>query len=85
MNVVKKPYIESGKLYLGGKKQKGGFISPLATVARSFIFPLAKKIVLPAAKELLGLGKKIKPRKPRKPRKYVEINFDKKCHQEIIL
>ena len=39
-----KPYIKKGKLYLEGKKQKGDFISPLVTVARSLIFPFAKKL-----------------------------------------
>ena len=60
MKVVKKPYIKKGKLYLGGKKQKGGFISPIAGLVRSLIFPLAKQIVLLALKEILGLGKKKK-------------------------
>ena len=82
MKVMIKPYIKKGKLYLEGKKQKGDFISPLVTVARSLIFPFAKKIVLPAAKEILGLGKK---RIHRRPRKILRLNFDKKSQQEIIL
>ena len=70
---MKKPYTKKGKLYLGGKK--GGFISPLATVARILYFHLQKIIVLPAAKELIGLGKKRKHRRPTKPRKTHRIKF----------
>ena len=53
MKVRKKSCIKKGKLYFGGKKerggknQSGGFISPFAGLARSLILPLAKRNSLP--------------------------------------
>ena len=62
MRVVKKPYVKRGKLHLGGrKKQRGDFLSGFA----KSIMP----IVLPFAKEILGLGKKIKHRRTRRIRR----------------
>ena len=48
MNRIKKSYVKKSKLYLGGKKQKGGFSGAFAK----------NPFGVPFGKEILGLGKK---------------------------